>query len=95
MIETKYGVIRPLKDNTFKGYVNFGKDYFSVNELEIFNHYFDLGFSIIDSRYVLQGGSTQNYYYKYKNEFGEDVQEHVQEVTHPNMIMITELAKAD
>lgn len=95
MIETKYGVIRQSQDEIFKGYVNFGKNYFSVNELEIFNHYFDLGFVIIDSYYVLQGGGTQNYYYKYRNEFGEDVQEHVQEVTHPNMIMITELEKAN
>ena len=55
MIETKYGVIRQSQDEILKGYVNFGKNYFSVNELEIFNHYFDLGFVIIDSYYVLQG----------------------------------------
>jgi hypothetical protein len=92
MIKTKYGVIRPTK-NGISGYVNFGTKYFCKNENTILMYYINQGYKIISNEYILQGGGISDYFWRYTDEFGDIVEEHVNEVNHPSMVMVTKLEK--
>lgn len=90
-INTKYGVIRRNIKGVLKGYVNLGKDYFGKNEDEIMMDYINRGYTVVDNKYVLQGGKTIIYLYKYKDQFGEIHEEELPQVEHPTMMMVTKL----
>ena len=93
MIKTKYGVIREAATGIYKGYINMGDDYFSIDEDDALIDYIDRGFIILDNSYILSKGSVTSYFFKYKDEHGCRIEEHVEEITHCNMLMITKLEK--
>lgn len=90
-IKTKYGVIRKNIKGELKGYINLGKNYFGKDEDELMMDYIDRGYTIVDNKYVLQGGKTIVYLYKYKDHFGEVYEEELPQVEHPTMVMVTKL----
>ena len=49
----------------------------------------------MENKYILQGGKTVEYLYKYIDHHGEHVAESISHIEHPNMIMVTRLKKAD
>jgi hypothetical protein len=95
MIKTKYGVIRETATGIYKGYINMGDDYFCVDEDDALIDYIDRGFNIVENKYVLSKGRVTSYFFKYKDEFGSRIEEHVEEIIHASLIMITELEKQD
>jgi len=92
-IKTKFGLIREDSTGGFRGYVNFGKNYFSKNEVDILMDYIDKGYSVVENQYTLQGGRTTLYVYKYKDEHGEVFEDERPHIEHPTMLMITKLEK--
>tara|TARA_R110002153_G_scaffold241621_1_gene396760 strand:+ start:1772 stop:2056 length:285 start_codon:yes stop_codon:yes gene_type:complete len=91
MTKSKYGVIRKSKEGKTKGYVDMGLNYFGIDEIDIINNYVDLGFKIKSNKYLIVGGDSIVYIYKYRTELGEKIEERVEEVEHPTMMMVTEL----
>lgn len=91
MTKSKYGVIRQSKDGVTKGYVDMGLNYFGIDEIDIMNNYFDLGYKVKANKYLIVGGQSTTYIYKYRSELGEKIEEKVEEVDHPTMMMVTEL----
>jgi hypothetical protein len=94
-ISTKHGVIRPDRFYGYSGYVTMGEKYFSVDELDIIMDYIDRGYIVKENKYIMQGGKTVEYLYKYIDHHGERVSESIEHVEYPIMIMVTRLQKAD
>lgn len=94
-IKTEHGVIRTDSFYGYSGYVTMGDKYFNVNEHNIIMDYVDRGYIVKENKYVMQGGKTIEYFYKYVDHHGERVTESVTHVEHPTMIMITRLQKAN
>ena len=91
MTKTNFGVIRKGKNGVVKGYVDMGTDYFCYKEQDILYNYIDLGYSIKNNKYLIVGGDVTTYIYKYRTELGEKIEERVEEITHPTMLMVSEL----
>tara|TARA_R100000951_G_scaffold44546_1_gene38053 strand:+ start:2386 stop:2670 length:285 start_codon:yes stop_codon:yes gene_type:complete len=91
MTKTNFGVIRKSKSGVVKGYVDMGADYFCYNECDVLFDYIDLGYEVVNNKYLIVGGNSITYYYRYRTEHGEKVEEQVEEITHPTMLMVTEL----
>ena len=89
--KTKYGVIRRNIKGELKGYVNLGKNYFGKSEHKIMMDYVNMGYVILDNKYILQGGKTITYLYKYKDHLGEIHEEELPQIEHPTMLMVTKL----
>lgn len=91
MAKSKYGIIRKNKKGVIKGYVDMGLDYFCYDELDVIDDYIDLGYHISDVKYIMIGGESVEYLYKYRSELGEKIEERVTEIDHPTMMMVSEL----
>ena len=94
-INTKYGVIRPDRFFGYSGYVSMGDKYFDVDEHDIIMDYIDRGYVVKENKYILQGGKTVEYLYKYIDHNGENVAESISHTEHPSMIMVTRLQKRE
>ena len=68
-----------------------GLNYFGIDEIDIINNYLDLGYKVSDNKYLIVGGDSIVYIYKYRTELGEKIEERVEEVEHPTMMMVPEL----
>jgi hypothetical protein len=90
-IKTKYGVIRANIKGELKGYVNLGKHYFGKNEEDIMMDYIDNGYIVVSNKYIVQGGSSILYIYKYKDEHGVVHEDELPQIEHPTMMMVTKL----
>tara|TARA_R100000935_G_scaffold58847_1_gene98516 strand:- start:1923 stop:2222 length:300 start_codon:yes stop_codon:yes gene_type:complete len=90
-IQTKFGVIRENLKGELKGYVNLGKRYFGKSEQEIIMDYVDMGYIIDDNKYIMQGGKSIIYLYKYMDHHGDIHEEELPQVEHPTMMMVTKL----
>ena len=92
-IKTKYGVIRKNLKGELKGYVNLGKNYFGKDEDEIIMDYIDSGYNVLENKYVVQGGSSIVYLYKYKDMYGDVHEDELPQMEHPTMMMVTKIKK--
>tara|TARA_R110002096_G_scaffold272843_4_gene466594 strand:- start:234 stop:533 length:300 start_codon:yes stop_codon:yes gene_type:complete len=92
-IKTKFGVIRKKIDGTYNGYVNHGDNYFNVKEEDVLIDYIDLGFIVQHNEYILKGGSSIKYTYRWKDSDGMVNEEPVVSIVHPTMVMRTNLVK--